>query len=345
MIDSKDISVVVQGAIDKKLTHVTLASIRKHLPKAEIVLSTWEDSNTDGLDYDILVESKDPGNVIHDLVHNVANNCNRQLLSTQNGLEKATRAYCLKLRSDLELKSANFLDYWGQFSEIDDKYKLFQHRILVPTIYSREYSCETGRPTLFHPSDFWLFGLTEDMKGYFLETPLLNDVEACDYDVKYPNRMPYENLLWRYAPEQYFCFACTKRTFPDIQFEDWSDWHRDNLEQSKAIVYNNFIFLGFQESGIYSKKHSGTMRNEHGIYGLITFDKFRERYKEYCDPEYCFQSRGFRKESISNNREKLKEHLVRFRMKIKGALAISSELFSILHYFTKTIFEKKIDKR
>ena len=35
---SNDITVVVQGAIDRKLTPKCLKSIRKHLPDAEIIL-------------------------------------------------------------------------------------------------------------------------------------------------------------------------------------------------------------------------------------------------------------------------------------------------------------------
>ena len=41
MIKSEDISVVVQGAIVSNLTNNCLKSIRKYLPKAEIILSTW----------------------------------------------------------------------------------------------------------------------------------------------------------------------------------------------------------------------------------------------------------------------------------------------------------------
>ena len=48
MINSKDISVVVQGAIDKENTPKCLESIRKYLPDAEIILSTWEGSEVEG---------------------------------------------------------------------------------------------------------------------------------------------------------------------------------------------------------------------------------------------------------------------------------------------------------
>lgn len=42
-IDSKDISVIIQGAITKE-TDACLRSIRECLPLAEIILSTWEKS-------------------------------------------------------------------------------------------------------------------------------------------------------------------------------------------------------------------------------------------------------------------------------------------------------------
>ena len=64
-IKSKDISVVVQGAINSEVTPKCLESIRKYLPEAEIILSTWEGSDVVGLDYDKLVLNKDPGTFIY----------------------------------------------------------------------------------------------------------------------------------------------------------------------------------------------------------------------------------------------------------------------------------------
>ena len=104
MIKPEEISVVVQGAIDKDNTAKCLKSIRYYLPKSEIILSTWENSNIDDLDYDILVENKDPGALIQDPLYGAYNNGNRQLLSTQEGIKKATRKYILKLRTDFYLE-------------------------------------------------------------------------------------------------------------------------------------------------------------------------------------------------------------------------------------------------
>jgi hypothetical protein len=76
MINHNDISVIVQGAIDKDLTKKSLESIRAFMPEAEIILSTWEDSDLTSLDYDKLVLSKDPGFI----KVNLLGNTNRQIV-------------------------------------------------------------------------------------------------------------------------------------------------------------------------------------------------------------------------------------------------------------------------
>ena len=67
MIKSTDISIVVQGSVEnREETIKCLNSIRKILPQAEIILSTWEDSDIVNLDYDKLVLNKDPGAVYYE---------------------------------------------------------------------------------------------------------------------------------------------------------------------------------------------------------------------------------------------------------------------------------------
>ena len=280
------ISVIVQGAIIKSETKKCLESIRKHLPGAQIVLSTWENSDVVGLEYDTLVMNRDQGAKISSFKHNTFNNCNRMIVSTQSGIKKADQRHLLKLRSDLFLTNSDFLRYWDKFPIVNNDYKLFEHRILASSIYSREFAAtEYGFPMLFRPSDFWFFGLTKDLEKYF-DAPLQRDEEAIDWSFKYPNRIPYLGSIWRYSPEQHLCFNMVKRCFPHIEFYDTSDWNEKNIEQSQQILYNNFVFLGYHESGIYCEKHFKWMQKENDIHGLITFDKFQAKYKMYCDPHY-----------------------------------------------------------
>lgn len=337
-METNEISVVIQGAINKELTPKCLKSIRKHLSGAEIILSTWEGSDVSELDYDVLVLNKDPGGVKHDYaIYNTPrsmNNFNRQLVSTQNGIAKAGRKYILKLRTDLELTSSNFLDYWDAFNCRDEEYKIFNHRVLCSCLYSREHSCQSGSgyPTPFHPSDFWFFGLTDDLKNYFLNSPLQTKEEGGNWVFKYPTRVPYFTPLWKYAPEQMFCVNWVKKYYPDLQFEDWSDWNIKNIELSNNILYNNFIFLEYKQSGIYSIKHSWAFENSDSIQGLITYEYFQKQYMFYCDKTYQFNK------TKKNYKEKLKKHtekLITPLCKIKSWLG---EIFSVLYYIFMIVF-------
>jgi hypothetical protein len=332
MIDSKDISVVVQGAIKKELTPNCLKSIRKYLPKAEIILSTWDGSDVSGLYYDILVLNKDPGGVKHDFaIYNATrsmNNFNRQLVSIQNGIEKANRNYILKLRTDLEITNAKFLNYWDEFSCRNEQYKLFNHRVLCSCLYSRENSCQsgTGYPIPFHPSDFWFFGEAQDIKDYFQNCPLQTKEEGGNWSFKYPTRVPYFTPLWRYAPEQTFCINFVKQHYPDLQFEDWSDWNSENIDLSNNIIYNNFVFLGYEQSGIYSKKHYNAEKIKDYIQGLITYKKFQDRYREYCDKNYMV------KKTSIDYKIKLKKHYEKLVAPLFKIKSWTREIFSVLYY-------------
>lgn len=340
MIKSQDISVVIQGAINKKITPSELKSIRKYLPNAEIILSTWEENDVAELDYDILVLNKDPGGTRHDFTaYNKSrsmNNFNRQLVSTQNGISKATRKYILKLRSDLVLKNSNFLDYWDKFSMRNENYSIFNHRVLCSCLYSRENSCQSGwgYPTPFHPSDFWFFGERGDILNYFDNCKIQTKEEAGNWDFKYPNRCPYSIALWRYAPEQQFCISWAKKYYPDIKFEDWSDWNEENIELSNNILYNNFIFLGFEQSGIYSEKHAYAESIKNSIQGLITYKHFMTQYKNYCDETFII------KKDITDYEYKLKTHYERFLRPFLEFKSWLSEVFSVTYYSIVLLLKK-----
>ncbi len=340
MINSNDISVVVQGAIDKENTPKCLKSIRKYLPDAEIILSTWEGSDVSNLDYDVLVLNKDPGGYKHDFaIYNKSrsmNNFNRQLVSAQNGVFKANRKYCLKLRSDLELNNSNFIKYWDKFNKQNDEYKIFKHRVLCSSTYSRECSCQsgTGYPTPFHPSDFWFFGFTEDLKDYFCDCPIQTKEEASNWSFKCPNRCPYTTPLWRYAPEQSFCINWVKKYYPNIQFYDWSDWNSENIEFSNNILYNNFIFLDYEQSGIYSKKHKWAYENQDKIIGLITYNHFQEQYSQYCDNNYKINTQK------KNYSYQLDKHWQKFITPLKSLNSWLSQIVSIIYYAFMVLITK-----
>lgn len=341
MVNPKEISVIVQGAIDQELTPKCLKSIRKHLPHAEIILSTWDGSDVSKLDYNILVLNEDPGGIKHDYaIYNASrsmNNFNRQLVSTRNGITKARHKYILKLRTDLELTNTDFLNYWDLFNYRNTKYVISHHRILCSCLYSRENSCQsgTGYPTPFHPSDFWLFGETDDIENYFLNCPLQTKDEGGNWTFKYPTRVPYHTALWRFSPEQFFCYHWVKQYYPYIEFDDWSDWNQKNIELSNNILYNNFIFLGYEQSGIYSGKHNYAESIKNYLQGLITYELFQNRYKKYCDKNYICNVKFYDnyKDKLQNNyKKKLEKHFNRLINPFRKLNSWFGEIISTVFY-------------
>lgn len=295
-IESKDISVVVQGAISHTETPKCLNSIRKYLPDAEIILSTWENADVENLDYDILVLNKDPGAVLIKNVKNKLyfNNINRQLLSTQEGLKKATRKYILKFRSDLILSNDNFLKFYDKFPIRNDDYKIFTHKILTSCLFSRFKMITKQQINYipFHISDWWLFGLKEDINKYFKDTPLVEEPKFTKYfdlEENKNKKTPYGKERFQFAPEQYFGYSCFSRNFEFIKMQDASDYNDLLMENFRKIYINNFISLEFEQSGIYLKKYSYSKNEKffgEQYIGLYNFHRYESEYKKYCDSTY-----------------------------------------------------------
>lgn len=343
-INSKEISIVVQGAIDNIETPKCIKSIRKHLPGAEIILSTWEGEDVSELDYDLLVINIDPGAFIYTTGRPVYNNLNRQLLSTQEGLKKATRKYVLKFRTDLILTNSKFLKYFDKYQERCDEYKLFERKVIISALYSRRFilkgSDEIKWDIPFHPSDFFLFGLNEDLKKYFLDTPLVSEPEYSNYFKDKPEiEKPFDVTLYQYPPEQYFAYSCFKRYFNDLTMNSMTDINENIIKQSEIAMVNNFIILEYKQHGIYlnkydfSKQESNLDEKEYpGLYLNLTY---LDDYKKYCArgfkiPLCCCWKRTL---GIDNKLLNLNKHIKRF-ISPRSVMALFSELISIIVYST-----------
>jgi WavE lipopolysaccharide synthesis len=163
-VRSEDVSVVVQGPIEARTPEV-IASVRRHLPAAQLIVSTWAGATARGLDIDDLLLNEDPGSVPWrepDGSPSPRNsNTNRMLRSTRLGLRRAERPFALKLRSDSPLTHDGFLSWWGRFDRRVPTLKVFESRIVTTSIATRPGRTMPGY--LFHPSDCAHFGLTSDV--------------------------------------------------------------------------------------------------------------------------------------------------------------------------------------
>jgi len=296
-INSNQVSIVVQGAIDENLTKVALQSIRQCYPDSTIILSTWKGSNLDGLDFDECVLSDDPGTVATILSFTKEkkhfNNVNRQLVSTQNGLAKVKTKYVLKLRSDMIVLNDNLLRAYNLFLKHNNKYRIFKEKVAVQNLFSRrKFEVFYGNTfyTPFHISDWFYFGLTEDIRAFFSETPLMPENEIIYpkeklANNKYKYKYKYKYLWhWKYTPEQYFVIKAVQRYFPEISFRDWTDFNEENIAQSDEFILNNFIILDLAYSGITMPKYEPIVTdntgNNYTIPGLYRGDYYQQYYKD-----------------------------------------------------------------
>jgi hypothetical protein len=259
-----DISVVVQGPLhgrpdespEKQITRRSLDQLRSFWPDCEIILSTWAGADAGGITYDHLVENPDPGAIsLNDgQQKSVFNNLNRQIVSTRNGLARATRRYALKLRTDCSLSHP--ID----FSQLDrgrrdPDWCLLEKPVITLHTFTRH---PLRRPVLFHLSDLFFAGLTTDLRTLW-EIPLVEEpgfTRSID-PAQRPriNAFPEADYLFRCAPEQYVAEQLARKKFPDLNLRHHSDGSVDSLFIWLRLLANNFRVLTLVETGTSLPPH------------------------------------------------------------------------------------------
>lgn len=272
-IDSRDISVVIQGPVFSHttplaphgITRQVLQALRQHLPQATLILSTWQDQPLDGLDADIILQLDDPGTTSFyrkgAKAENLYNNGNRLICSTQAGLAQVKTKYTLKIRSDLLLFHPWFSSYFDQFQHVDAPWQVLQQRIIGFPIYSLKYETalqpdlsQKIQPRPFHVSDWAYFGLTTDIKKLF-DCPLMDEPSTSRWfeTRSKPSNDLWPDRLWRYSPEQYIVSNLAQRTL-GICLDHASQDDAEILQASERFIANNFIILDQHQWGLWSLK-------------------------------------------------------------------------------------------
>lgn len=244
LIDSKQISVVVQGPILPKITAQGLESIRRFFPDAQIILSTWKNADVQNLTFDSLVLNEDPGPIKTQAWR--GSNLNRQIWSTRQGLKKVERPFCLKFRSDMQFKGTRLLNYWARFSAYNTEYKIFNERVIICTKVT--YSTARFWPGLYHPSDMIGFGRTEDILRWW-QIPLYPFENRSQFESEpvlisdCPDHIPLDELV----PEQYIWLSSIRRSKDIILTRNPS---REDLKQDLQFLLNNFVVVEMERMDI-----------------------------------------------------------------------------------------------
>ncbi len=302
-IDSKDISIIVQGPIvgktsdrlSKQYTRKCLQSIRKIFTQSEIILSTWENSSTENLEYDILLENKDPGQIPFGNP-----NVNRQILGVKEGLKKATRKYVIKTRTDIEFKHSDFLNYFDKFSHHCEDFNILEKRVIITNYFARDPKKKIK--LYFHPSDMFMFGLKGDIENIW-NIPLVSAAELCEFTKEITNTdlRRFKYGIYKYVPEQYIWISFLKK-HSEIKFENYLDIKSSTLEESEKSIVNNLIIVDWKKAGL--KIHKFYFDNKLSTYSHLAW---LELYQKYCDQDFKFKNVSIPYEVKHNINKTLKE--------------------------------------
>lgn len=283
-IDTKDISIVVQGAVTKA-TSRTLETVKKFLPGATVILSTWKHQDISELPYDILVENEDPGAFPCDaLQYSVMNNINRQLISTQNGLRHCATLYAAKIRSDFYLESADFLKCFNKYKKYDPEFCFVKERIVGCTVYSRNPRSKITPLTMAYcPSDFFFFGYSEDLKKLF-DRPLISDVNEKMFFELYPenkSQLNYKDALCQFMPEQSIWMGFIKKYIADLDCRHRDDITEKNIILTEKTFANNLVLYSSDDLGVCAS--SQTLFSKGIPENCLTHEDWVSLYRCYCE--------------------------------------------------------------
>jgi hypothetical protein len=115
-------AVIIRGKIFPEHTQKCINSIRIW-HSGELILSTWknQEQNIYGVDRIILSDDPGPGPI---------QQSNRQLVSYQEGLKNCDSDLIMVTRSDI-IHEKNLFDYFGTLNKYNERYKIFDHRVVV----------------------------------------------------------------------------------------------------------------------------------------------------------------------------------------------------------------------
>ncbi len=237
----KNLSFVVQGKIQPN-TKNCLLSIRQFYPASCVILSTWECDVVEGLSYDTLVRSKDPGAV--EFAPGFFYNLNRQIISSAAGLNKVGTDLAVKMRTDTQiidrkLEKIASSQPFGHF---------FEHRIAALDLFFRD---PRAYPLLFHIGDIFHCGKTSDLLNLWT-IPLAPEPETSMWSARrFDILNDRKSYLPRYAPEQYIFIAFLNKLGYSVSLDYWCQTTEEDAIFSEQAIARNFSIYTMEELGLH----------------------------------------------------------------------------------------------
>lgn len=292
---NEDITVVVQGPVqslperrqDEGITVRCLGSVRTHLAGAHIILSTWNNQDLNGLDYDELVINADPGANICGYDRRGEprrENTNRQIVSTAGGLHRVKTRYALKLRADNYLTGSGFKELQQRYVERCEEFQILLERVVVTNTLARRYY--HGRRVAFFLSDFFDFGLTEDLINIW-DLPMFEDYP---FDAGMTGTLQHAGApVHIFDVDQILALAfINKNREPKVEMRDRFDNSSDLLHLSDVFFANNFVVATADQIGLGLplKFTEGRQARPSSKASCLAASEWQRLYRRHCDPSF-----------------------------------------------------------
>ena len=333
-IDTKDISIVFQGAVAKDITYKCIQSAKKILPDAEIILSTWKNSDWHEINKlkeicDLVVLNKDPGSIecknYHSSTLGKTSNIFRQILSAREGLLKATKKYAIKTRTDIAFIDNNFLNYFDIFAPCEDKnlikinkkYTFLKKRVIIPSVFTNKVNYHHKKDNCFRYSDWFTFGLKEDVEKIW-NIEIENDPDFAIKNNVIINKSKSNLLLSpasNYHEEQYIWGNLIKQNISkkdEFEFLHENDYSAKNSTLSEIILVNNIVVVDYENFGIQMLKNERKNCLNKDLYSYCDWLRL---YKKYCNKDYKIKDEYnlLLKHKICVFKSTTKRHLMRIK--------------------------------
>lgn len=299
------ISIVVQGALwEGNLAEVAnnCAHWRRLFPDAEIILSI---SITDMVDTDALATagivptkqassnpwSRNALHIIDDVADAVVlarpamplphlkdnsgmNHGNLQIAAAQAGLTRASKHRVLRVRNDMIFVDASFIDQYFEICSFPRRsIRAFKERVLIPSLFTLNPFGDERLP--FHYSDWFHFGLTDDVKMYW-DVPFIGLADAVHYKVRphAPHSNEMERRFYtRIGVEQILGSNLARRQYPQATL----DYHNDlrDADLSLLILANEFAVIDLSKSLLFFEKYQKFINSDLGDHICLSHDHWR----------------------------------------------------------------------
>lgn len=296
-IDSKQLSIVIQGPLfegGQCVARKAVESARAAYPNAQIILSTSEavDFSVEGLE---IVEHASP--LPFEDVNGQANNVNKLLASVNAGLARATREFCLKLRTDHVVCNDAIIGILQALESRLSSTSYFKRPVGVSNLFLRN-PCKV--PYLFHLTDTVQFGRTEDLRLFWRGDELSADFVFLERGPRLNPIGTFQGYTaFRLLPEQSLMlrFLAARGVSIDLKHISHSPYRLFRLWE--RVLVENFKVYNWSDLGVlpparfftapYSprsiltaKDYSRLERRRAGVYSVVRYTRLLSNKYVVC---------------------------------------------------------------